>query len=453
MDANRPARAPSLFARFRLNMLGYGYAQVVTLLAQLVQVPFFLHYWGKAGYADWLVLTGVPMLFILLDLGVTQASASRATISAGAGDWDTTRRSLQTALMFTLALAFAIVGLMALATPHIDWVPLLRLSTLAQADARHIALLMAVCLALQLLGGPVDAWFRAIDRAPLGAFLIANRRMADIAATITVLACGGTPVQLAGALCLVQLVLLAVIARIVARCSPQAMLGLRAASWQEFRLILKPALAYASFPLSQAVTLQGGLQVLNQLSDASAVVGYTMARTLVRLIIQFGVVANNALKPEISRLAGQGQMRLARDFTRTAARNILLACVAAYAALVVAGPHIIAWWGHGAVHVDSTTLALIGLHAVLNVAWFIPAALMIATNTHGAVALTYGIASVLALALWLALPHAVAPVTGAALLLAVPELCVLASLRAQARMRSRASGAEAAGATEDGGTR
>lgn len=36
----------SLFSRFRLNVFSYGYAQIVTLCAQLVLVPFFLKYWG-----------------------------------------------------------------------------------------------------------------------------------------------------------------------------------------------------------------------------------------------------------------------------------------------------------------------------------------------------------------------------------------------------------------------
>lgn len=59
----------SLSRRFRLNVLSYGYTQLVTLAAQLVLVPFFLHAWGTGRYADWLVLTGIPSMLSLLDLG------------------------------------------------------------------------------------------------------------------------------------------------------------------------------------------------------------------------------------------------------------------------------------------------------------------------------------------------------------------------------------------------
>jgi len=436
------ARQPTLFERFRLNALSYGYAQVVTVLAQLVQLPFFVKCWGKTGYSDWLVLTGVPSLFILLDLGISQASANRATIRAGAHDWPAARTILQTAFVFACALGLLIFALTWAVTPWIDWVSLLKLHTIGNDEARLITLCMALYVGFQLLGGPVDGWFRAMDHAPLGAFLIANRRLADILVTIAVLLYGGGTVTLAAAMCACQALLAVGQVLIANRYTPLPVVGCRHASWAEFRTVLKPSLAYASFPLSQAITLQGGVQVLNQIAGPSVVVAYTMARTLMRMIIQFGVVANYALKPEISRLAGQGDMARARAFTRSAALWIVAACLAVYAGLVVAGPRIIEIWGRGTVHVGHAELAVIGLHALLNVAWFIPAALLIATNTHVSVAAVYAGASSAALAIWLLLQHLVAPTYGAALLLVVPEAVAIAWL-ALAKTASQGGGTAA----------
>ncbi|PLP97070.1 lipopolysaccharide biosynthesis protein [Cupriavidus pauculus] len=439
LPSSSNARQPSLFSRFRLNALSYGYAQLITILAQLVLVPFFVASWGKTGYSDWLVLTGVPSLFILLDLGVSQASANRATISAGAHDWSAARVILQTAFLFALGLGVAVFAITLAVTPWIDWVSLLKLHTIGNGEARLITLFMALYVGFQFIGGPVDGWFRAMDHAPLGAFLIANRRLADVLITIAVLLCGGGTVTLAASMCAGAGVLAVVQVVIANRYTPLPVVGYRHASAAEFRAVLKPSLAYASFPLSQAITLQGGVQVLNQLAGPSVVVAYTMARTLMRMIIQCGVVANYALKPEISRLAGQDDMVRARAFTRAAAIWIMAACLLVYALLVVAGPRFVDLWGHGAVQVSHGDLALIGLHALLNVAWFIPAALLIATNTHVAVAVVYACASSAALALWLLFPHAVPPTTGAALLLLVPETVVLLWLAAGLRDRRQES--------------
>ena len=65
----------------------------------------------------------------------------------------------------------------------------------------------------------------------------------------------------------------------------------------------------------------------NQIAGPAVVVGYTMARTLMRLIIQLGITCSNALTPEISRLAGRGEFEQARRFTQRASSLVLGLCV------------------------------------------------------------------------------------------------------------------------------
>ena len=414
----------SIFVRFRLNAFSYGYAQIVTLCAQLVLVPFFLKYWGTELYAEWLVLTGIPSMLTLLDLGVAQASANRASMLAGGNDIFGVRRSLQTALAFTLGLSIAILALVSSVGQLIDWSHLLDLSNIKQEQAGNIILIMSAYLCISLLGGPIDGWFKAIDRTALGAFLLANRRMADIIISIIILMMGGGVLELAAAMLIVQLILMVCLVWVANRLSPWALLGVSQASWIEFRGIFKPAIAYAGFPLAQVVTLQGSLQILNQIATPSTVVGFTMARTMMRLIIQLGVVANNALKPEISRLAGRGKTSEAIDFTLRATVWISIFSGIIYLCGIIAGPWIIDWWGHGVIYVDRINLAAVGIHSLFNVAWFVPSALLIALNKHVSTAGIYGVSSVLALLTWIYTSHLFSPVMGAGILLTLPELVV-----------------------------
>jgi O-antigen/teichoic acid export membrane protein len=143
-----------------------------------------------------------------------------------------------------------------------------------------------------------------------------------------------------------------------------------------------------------------------------------------RLIIQLGVVSNNALKPEISRMVGRGEALSARRFTSIASMVVLALCCVAYAVAVALGPRIVLWWGDGKVVVGHAELAMIGVHALLNVAWFTPAAYLIATNRHTSTAVIYAIASGAALLIWGVLSSSMSPIAGASLLLAVPELAV-----------------------------
>jgi O-antigen/teichoic acid export membrane protein len=142
----------SLSRRFRLNVLSYGYTQLVTLAAQLVLVPFFLHAWGTGRYADWLVLTGIPSMLSLLDLGVAQASATSATLRASQGDVPGARRSVQTALAFTLAVVALVLVFALTLGQWLDWVSLLGLKTLTVEQAGLVVLFMSGYLCTRLLG-------------------------------------------------------------------------------------------------------------------------------------------------------------------------------------------------------------------------------------------------------------------------------------------------------------
>ena len=276
----------SLGKKFRANTLGYGYSQIATLAVQLALVPFFLSIWGKEVYADWLVITGIPTFLALLDLGVAQSSANRATMLAAAGNWNGARRSLQTAAVSSLCVGGIIILIVFSLTSLINIPSHLNLKSISNIEAEKILLVISTGLSVHLLTGPVDAWFRVIDRAATGAFLLANRRIVDVIVSIAVLLSGGDPLQLAVTLLIFQVISLIVCINLANKFSTERILGISEASWSEWKLTIKPALAYTAFPISQALTLQGGVQVLNQIGNADTIVAFTMARTLMRLVLQ-----------------------------------------------------------------------------------------------------------------------------------------------------------------------
>lgn len=418
----------SLKKRFKLNVLSYGYSQIVTLAVQLLLVPFFLKFWGTDRYADWLVLSGVPMMLVLLDLGVAQALASSATMQAGAGKRDEATASLQTAFVFTIFLCLFLLILAFTFGWHLNWSQILGLSTLSENEARIIVVCMTGFLCAGLMGGPLDAWFRTIDRTAAGAFLLANRRMLDVVVSIAILYGGGDAVDLAVALVISQCLIGIALYVVAIRWSPWSIFGVSKASRLIFYKTLKPALAYMGIPVAQVITLQGGLQVLNQVGTPTMIVAFTMARTLMRLIMQAGVVANNALKPEISRLNGQGRISEAIAFSKKLSTRTFVFSILVYAFLVYGGPWIIAVWSHQKVATDHMTMALVGLHTLAAVAWWIPGAILIATNRHASLAVPYAVTSVLALMVWVGISDVISPILGASLLLLMPELMAIAAM-------------------------
>lgn len=425
-------QVPAFAKKVGFNSLSYGYGQLVTLVSQLVTVPFFLHFWGRDLYADWIVLTGLPLTLTLLDLGMSQASASRATTLGAAGKWDAARSCLQTGQAFTLSVTAVAISIAVSVNLSVDWTSTLHLSSLDKSDSRIIFLMMTGYLLVHFLCGPIDGYFRVIDRTALGAFLLANRRMLDVALAIGVLVAGGDPITLALAMMTGQALMLTLLVTIAKRLSERSLLGISRASKAEFRQIWKPSLAHAGMPIAQVIMLQGGIQLLNQLAPSAAVVAFSMTRTAMRLIMQIGMVISNSMKPELSRLFGLNLATLAKRYVVIASLCGIALSLFAYAVLLMIGPQLFEWWGGGKVSVSRSEMAMIGIHAVFNVSWMVPATYLIAANRHVAISSLYLISALLALTLWAGLRSSIPPLAGASALLAIPEASVALYLTVRA---------------------
>ncbi len=424
-------RRPTLGAtpglkRFRWNVVGYSYSQLVTLASQFLTIPVFLHYWGTERYGEWLVLTGLPTLLGLMDLGVGQASGTRAMMLAAQRRYVEVAASLQTAQVFTLIISTLIAAASLSLVIGLDISSILEIENLDSTEVNVVLLLMTGYLIINLQGGPLDGWFKVTNRTAFGAFMLANRRSIDLAVTVAIISMGGSAGELACFLLSAQIFYLFILWWLVGYGTTYKVASLSSASLLEFRTIWRAAVAYSGFPLAQAITLQGGTQVLNQIATPHIVVAYTMTRTMVRLIIQIGVVINNALKPEISRLAGEADLASAKKHTLHATLLVTGVGLILFVVILAFGPQIISWWSGNAVHVDRQAIFLIGMHALINIAWFVPAAFFIAQNKHSKTAGLYFFSSVTALLCWLLFAKTLPPLTGAGFALAVPEAVMVA---------------------------
>ncbi len=415
----------SLKLRFGINAAANAYSQVITIILQLALVPLFITRWNTDLYADWLVITGIPTTLILLELGVAQASTSQATMRAGAGKWIEAARSLYTSLTFTLCMSSLIVIVTLTANLLIDWKPLLNLRSIEGSAASVIIFLMSLNISIQMLGGCYEGWYRVADYAGLGTFLMASRRSVDCIVISTVLLFDGNALTLAISILSSQILMLIIIiiggysvthSKIASPFSP---------SWSDFKKVFKPSIAYVMMTTSQVITIQGGIQFLNQIASPVIVIAFNMARTLTRVILQIGMVVNNSLKPVLSRLVGAGESKKAHDFTKKAARAAIYSSMAAYMMLVIFGPDFVQWWSNNQVTLTHALLAMLGIHAVLNVSWFVSAALQISTNRHVKLALIYAISSISSFTGWTLFSDSIDPFVGASLVLIAPEAIAL----------------------------
>lgn len=411
-----------IWSKFVNNFFGYGYSQIINTLAQFVTVPFFLKEWGAIGYAEWLIISGIPVALVLFDMGVSEASANRAAMLAGKSDVSEIRKCLQSSMAFSILISIGMLLLGVFLVYGFQWVNILGIKNLPEKEVKILLMTLVGYIAVNQLYGPLNAWFMAMDRSGLGFFILSNKRLVDIIVTIYVLENDGNYQNLAECLVVGQLIFLLTVGIVAQKITPWRILGLASAKLKNIKELLAPSTANILMTLGQIILLQGGIQILNQRASEKEIVVFSMARTLMRLIFQIGMVVNIALRPELSRLVGSGNSEKAREFTlKISFIGVLLASVL-YILLIYFGSDFFAIWSAGKINVTSMELAMIGAHAIIAVCWYIPSALLLAQNKHLNISIAYFASALIGSVIWYLAMKDVNQILCASIILAVPEI-------------------------------
>ena len=416
---------------------GFGanaFAQATNTAIQLLSLPLFLGKWSAATYGTWLILTALPSYFYLADGGMLTAAANRMTMATARSDVIEANAAFQSAIVFVCIVCLLVA---AVAVPLVLWLPL---ASLDSHDHRIALVALIFAVLLQLCAGLADAQFKATGRYAKGIWLNAlGVQLGGWAGSMVGLYTIGSYSAVAIGSFLAQFVALGVLIAVATRGTHGMTWGWRYASWAEVRMLLKPALSFMAFPLSNALTLQGLTLLVGHLFGAVAVAVFNTSRTLARILVQVNSLLSYALWPEFSRLYGKGNTEaLSRAYRHSAlagcAPPIILSLV-----LYFAAPWLVRVWTHGAIVIDDTLMLALLVYAAVGGLWHIPRILLMATNQHIELAQWSVLIAVLMLGVAYALAHLMGlPGVGFAMLLSeatLAAICVHLAGRALARAR------------------
>ncbi len=411
----------SLKRRLWGNLGANVYGQVVITLIHLTHVPLFLHFWGKERYGEWLALYAVPAFLSLADFGLGTAGANRMTMLTGRGETGRARAVLHTMwglLLPATALAAAAAAGIARACPWERW---LGFQITPAAEARAALCWLSWMTLLNLHGTVLVAIYRAKLRNARGTALLNSARLFQLAVIALALPWTRSPALLAGLLFAAQACCLAIMGLDAWRVSPGLRLGLTGFSRREARALWRPALAYMAFPLGNSLYFQGLTLAVNAVLGAGAVVVFNTARALTRLLSQSATVLKHTLWPEFSYLMGAEDLNRARRLHDLGLELSFALMGGLSALLFITGPPLIQLWTGGRVILDRLTLSPFIAAAAVNGLWFVPGALVQATNRHAGLAARYALSSGTGILAALALCPSLGPAGGAAGML-LPEI-------------------------------
>ena len=379
---------------------------IVTILAQVISVPVFLHSWGPKVYGEWLVLTAIPTYIAFSDVGFGSVAGNDMTMRVTASDRRGALEVFQSTWILMSVVSFLVViGFIfgAWTLPLNRW---LNLSTITPTITREILTAFFLYSFLSLQSDLTTSGFRCEGNYALGMLIKNLLRLSETVIATVIVILHASVLQVAVLYLMMRLIGTPLMAWIMVRKSPWLQYGIRQASFRSIRTLAAPAVAYMAFPAGNALSIQGMVLVISAVLGPVAVATFSTMRTLTRFSFQIMEAVKNSVWPELSAAYGAQNWPLARKLHRVACQVSLWSSLGTVAFLFFAGDKIIAIWTHGRITVDEPTFRWLLLVIIANSFWYTSSVVTIASNTHERVAVVFLIGTAASLAIArLLMPH------------------------------------------------
>ncbi len=405
---------------------GFGantFSRLSTTLTQIFSVPVFLSHWGVHLYGEWILLNTIPSYLGLSDVGFGSVAGNEMTMLAATEDLEQALVVFQSVWVLTTVIT-SVLGMLLIAAvwllPLGRW---LHMHAISNGDAKIIVVLLGLAVLLGMQETLFQAAFRCVGKYPLGTMAKSLVVLAAFLSTMVGVGMHLSPVPVAELYVGANAIGVFALWLLLKHEVPWIRFGVRHAQWAVIRRLTGPALSFMSFPLVNALNLQGILVVIGYVMGPIAVVTFNTARTISRSAAQGMNLINNAIWPEMSAAFGTGAMDVARMLHRRACQLSLLLCLTITLGVALFGDWIWKIWTVGKVPTDPLLLNIMLLQMLVSAFWFTSSVVPMATNQHQRMARAMLTATCLALVLaWLLMHVPALGLRGAAIALVAGDL-------------------------------
>lgn len=375
--------------RLAFGFLSNWVSRLAGSLIQLIQVPVFLHFWGKLLYGDWLLVSAIPVYLSFSNVGFGSVASNEMTMRMGREDQRGALGVFQScwwliaAICSAVTLLFAVVVYLA---PVAHW---LKLQQMSEGDAKWVIFCLGTAVTFGQLEQLLGAAYTCVGKYPYGTFLKSVMTIVSFAVMLAPVALGYGAVATAAALSVANGIGTVVFWFLVRRDLPWLRFGWEYASVAEIKRLTGPAFAFMGFPIGNSLNLQGTLLAVGHVLGSGDVVIFATARTVSRVALQMVQLVNNTFWPELSSSFGAGNMALVRSLHRRSCQLALGIAFALILFMSTVGPWFLTHWTLHNVPPSPRLLFLLLVSVFFYSLWSTSSTLLMAINQHRRLSLNY----------------------------------------------------------------
>jgi O-antigen/teichoic acid export membrane protein len=408
-----------LLSNTMANVAGIGMSAVF----QIASVPVLTSAWGAEGYGVWLMLATVPAYLAMTDFGFVQAATNDMTMQVARGARRDAVKTFQSiwvlvllAVLSVLCASFLLLGAIFAAGGEGGGWP---------GSNTRVLLVLVAYAGLALCSRVIIAGFRSTGFYAQGSLMIDSLLLLEGIGILAAAGFGGGYVSAALSLLAIRATGIAAFYFMLRRAVPWLPLGMSAASFEEIRRLVRPALAAMTIPAALSLNLQGMVLVVGAVLSPAAASVFVPVRAASRLIIQTIGALNRATMPEISAASATGRRAALYKIISLNMASVVLVLLPGAALFAAYGKQVVEIWSRSQISPDATFVAIMALVMVVHGAWYYASNMLLATNSHRELAGTLLVTSVASVLLAIPLARSFG-LTGVGLALLFNEAVCLA---------------------------
>jgi len=348
-----------------------AYAQFVTIIIQLGSLPILLTVWDLETYGIWLVISTIPVYISLSDVGMVTATGNRLNMLLTRGLKEKANTVFQSTLVFLFLACMLILVVLAL---------LVQIVTMP-VETRLPLFLLCISAFISLFGGLAGAIYKATFRYALSIFISSNIRLLEWLGLLLGLWYGGSYLSVAIGILIARFTG-TVFFIVYSRGDHGIQWGIASFKWSEVLLTIKPAIAFMSFPIANALNIQCVTLVVASTLGPSTLAIFNAYRTVARVTVQATSIVSHALWPEFTRLYvsdPSGKLvKLYKNMFWLGSAIALVICIIVY----LFSPYVLKYWSNGKIEFISLLMAAMMLYAFICSVWHVSRILMMSTSQH-----------------------------------------------------------------------
>lgn len=359
----------SLNHRIFSNGLASGLSKVLILLRQAALVPLFLQSWGVVGYGEWLLLSSVPTVLAMSNLGLGTAGCTQIALALGANKITGANRILVTSLMVTTVLSIALLLLFGVASlAGAAWLHMESLTSIE--DPVPIIWFLCGQLCFNMMTGPLEGCWIGYSRAALGVNLLNAKSLVELITAVIALLLKLTPLEFAA----ISFYSTALTTILYGYLTVSLLSGTSLSPFLFDKVLINDLVIKGlGFQLSavwQAILFQGSLWLAGGLLGPGGAATWGTMRTVSRSINQLFSMLYSAFSPELTMAVGANDLATARRLHAIAFGVVVVVAIPAVLALILIGPAIFRLWTGGLLVAPRLAWLGLGVGILFNALWW-----------------------------------------------------------------------------------